>query len=347
MAVGQQAITTARLEHRFENLRNEVTTTVQPPVPAQAIRRAAGRRRRCRRAVLSIVCAVAAAGLWGSARGLPVLGAQRDGIGAAGEEHRIAAEIPLPGPSADADDNELFLPVGALPTAEGQYGRWIPRGEGGLLQAEATGDATPQPVSEPPLTCLAREVGAAGAAVALERSYTDGTGQGAAAAQYVLVFSSEDAAVRAAEALRAPLDCGAATVGVLDCDRGVSALWTAQGGAVVEEITVQQEGVRVVALAVHHGGTSVPGSGGSTSRTAGMPSLPSPVGRSTVIQPEFSAAAAELRARLAEFSSPGGSPAASPTVSADGALPSPGAASSDPALACGPTSPSSGAAPGR
>ncbi|MFC8454972.1 hypothetical protein [Kitasatospora sp. NPDC057223] len=324
-----------------------MTTAVQPPVPAQAIRRAAGRRRRCRRAVLSIVCAVAVAGLWGSARALPVFGAPQDGVGAAGEEHRIAAEIPLPGPAADDDDSELFLPVEALPTAEGHYGPWVLTGEGGLWSAEAPGGGTPQPMSEPPPTCLSRGVGAAGAAVALERSYADGSGEGAAAAQYVLVFSSDDAAARAVEALLAPLDCGAALVGVVDCDRAASALWTAQAGAVVEEITVQQVGVRVVALAVHHGGTSVLVGGGGTSTAPSVPSPPSRVAPSGVIQPEFVAAAAELRTRLAEFSSQDGSPAASPMVSAPGTLPGSGAASQAPEPACGPMSTASAAEPGR
>ena len=331
----QSGITTARLEQLFESLRSEVTTTVQPPVTAQAIRRTAGRRRRRRGAALGVACAVAAVGLWG-VRGV-VPGDTGNGVGASMEEHRISAEIPLPGPAVsdssavtDHADGQLFLPIEQLPGAEGIYGDWDLTGETSVFNGAAAGSATPQPPSGASAACLAQAVGDSAAAVVLGRSYKDGTGHGATAAQYVLVFPSEQEASRAAGRLQAPADCGAGAPAVtaLGCADDVTVLRTEQSGVVVEEVTVQRAGVRVVAMDVHRV---------DASRLLG--SAPPSV-QETGLQPEFSVAAAALRARVAELSSPDGS--VGPSSSAAGAATEPDAPSPTPsptpASSCEPVS---------
>ncbi|MET9614051.1 hypothetical protein [Kitasatospora indigofera] len=294
-------IGTARLEQLFDTLRSEVTTTVQPPITAQRIRRAAARRRHRRRAVLGLGCAVAAFALW-SVRGfvpVPLEGS----AGATVADRRIAAEIPLPGQETRTD-SDLLLPIEDLPVAEGAYGPWLLKDES-ALDGVAAGDglavsATSAPAGGPSAqadgagqaaTCLGRVAGSVGATSLSGRSYSDFGGYGAAAAEYVLAFPTAAEAGRAAERLRASMECGSAGVTALFCSTDVIAVQTwkhDQGPVEIEEITVQQAGSRLVALAVHRladATTALPG--GPESR------------RESLVRPEFFTAADSLRARLA------------------------------------------------
>ncbi|OKI14326.1 hypothetical protein [Streptomyces sp. CB03911] len=336
-------IGTARIEQLFETLRSDVTTTVQPPVPAQRIRRAAARRRHRRRAVLGAGCAVAALALWG-ARGLvpvPLEGS----AGASAADRRIAAEIPLPGQESRAD-LDLLLPTEDLPVAEGAYGPWLLKNEsevdGPAAGARETATVAGMPSGGPSgqaddtgrsATCLGQVAGSVGATSLSGRSYSDFGGYGAAAAEYVLAFPTVEEAGRAAERLRAGMECGSAGVTALFCSTDVIALqtWRHDRGPVeVEEITVQQAGTRLVALAVHRladATTALPG--GPKSQQEGL------------VRPEFFTAADSLRARLAaaagaaaagEGAPSGTSPGTSPGATPDGfAGPSSGPASPEPA----------------
>ncbi|GGV06956.1 hypothetical protein GCM10010495_19250 [Kitasatospora herbaricolor] len=303
-------IGTARIEQLFETLRSDVTTTVQPPVPAQRIRRAAARRRHRRRAVLGAGCAVAALALWG-VRGLvpvPLEGS----AGASPADRRIVAEMSLPGQESRAD-LDLLLPTEDLPVAEGAYGPWLLKNEGEVdgpaagesQTATAAGTPSGGPSSQADdagrsATCLGQVAGSVGATSLWGRSYSDFGGYGAVAAEYVLAFPTVEEAGRAAERLRAAMECGPAGVTALSCSTDVIALqtWRHDRGPVeVEEITVQQAGTRLVALAVHRladATTALPG--GQKPQQEGL------------VRPEFHTAADSLRARLAAAAAGDGAP---------------------------------------
>ncbi|GHH64687.1 hypothetical protein GCM10018781_16190 [Kitasatospora indigofera] len=328
----------ARLEQLFDTLRSEVTTTVQPPVTAQWVRRAAARRRQRRRAVLGVGCAVAALALWGVRGLLPV--PPEGSAGASAADRRIAAEIPMPGQESRTDF-DLLLPTEDLPVAEGAYGPWLLKDES-TVDGVAAGDgpavgATSTPSGSPSAqaddagraaTCLGRVAGSVGATSLSGRSYSDFGGYGAAAAEYVLAFPTAVEAGRAAERLRASMECGSAGVTALFCSTDVIAVQTwkrAQGPVEIEEITVQQAGTRLVALAVHR----------LADATTALPGGPKSQ-RESLVRPEFFTAADSLRVRLAAAAAAGdgSSPGTPPVATAGGLAGSPaGPASPEPAAA--------------
>lgn len=167
--------------------------------------------------------------------------------------------------------------------------------------------AGPGGVDTRPTTCLGRVAGSVGAVSLLERSFSDVSGYGASAAEYVLVFASRQEAADAAARLRAPTDCGFGPVGVtaLACSADVAAVLDEFGRVAVEEITVQQVGVRLVAMAVHRlaVSTATPSSGRQ------LPQSPQ-----ALVLPEFYRAAADLRSLLAAAPGASASPALSPAA---------------------------------
>ncbi|MFD7988658.1 hypothetical protein ACFV4M_35525 [Kitasatospora indigofera] len=339
-------IGTARLEQLFDTLRSEVTTTVQPPVTAQRVRRAAARRRHRRRAVLGVGCAVAALALWGLRGFVPV--PPEGSAGAPAADRRIAAEIPMPG-QASRTDFDLLLPSEDLPVAEGAYGPWLLKdestvdgdtaGDGPAVSATSASSGSPSAQADDAgraATCLGRVAGSVGATSLSGRSYSDFGGYGAAAAEYVLAFPTAVEAGRAAERLRASMECGSAGVTALSCSTDVIAVQTwkrAQGPVEIEEITVQQAGTRLVALAVHR----------LADATTALPGGPKSQ-RESLVRPEFSSAAASLRVRLAAAAAagdgsspgtpPGTAPGTSPVATPGGLTGSPsGPAAPEPAAA--------------
>ncbi|MFC9331955.1 hypothetical protein [Kitasatospora sp. NPDC057015] len=237
----------------------------------------------------------------------------------------------MPGRESPAD-SELFLPAEELPVAEGVYGPWLPKDDSGRygVAGESAAATATRTASEGgsgraddaglPATCLGQVAESLGATSLSGRSYADFGGYGAAAAEYVLAFPSAQEAGRAAIRLRAAMECGPAGVTALFCSSDVIAvqLWPGgRGPAEVEEITVQQAGSRLVALAVHRpaGATGVPS--GS----------PDPL-RQGLVRPEFYAAVDSLRARVAEAAAtdgttPGATPGAGTDVPSGTASPEP------------------------